>query len=123
MSSACNPVWRCGIGPTGTRSNTGACAREPASIGCGRTVLAWRTPRERNVVMEDSGMRFIAHPKLVKVGEYTFRIMCRTSLTDRQALNAAVIFCRTHKMLKKHRKGVVTILSLFDEESARLLGE
>ena len=71
--------------------------------------------------MRDARIPSVVHPKLVRIGEYTFRIVSYVSLTDEQAMKAALIFCRTHRLLKKHRKGVITVVTTFDEESAQRL--
>jgi len=63
----------------------------------------------------------VEHPKLIAIGEYTFRIMSFSPLSDEQALKAAIFFYRTHKLRKKDKKGVISVYTTFDEDSARLL--
>ena len=71
--------------------------------------------------MADFNTPSVVHPKLIKAGEYTFRVVSYSALTDDQAARVVLFYCRTHKLLKKHRKGVISIVTTFDEESSRLL--
>jgi hypothetical protein len=59
----------------------------------------------------------VAHPKLVKLGDYTFQVVAFCSMTDEQALKAAMLFCRTHKLKKEDKKGIIKIITTYDENS------
>jgi hypothetical protein len=63
----------------------------------------------------------VVHPKLVKVYGYTLRIVSFCKLTDEQALNAGILFVRTHKLKKSDRKKTLRVLTTFDERSSGML--
>ena len=64
----------------------------------------------------------VVHPRNITVNGFTFQVVSYSPLTDQQALNVAVHFVRTHKLLKKHQKKIIQIVTTLDQESAGLFG-
>jgi uncharacterized membrane protein len=64
----------------------------------------------------------VVHPKTVSVNGHKIQVVAYCVMTDSQALQAAVVYCRTHKMPKPSPKKVLRILTLFDRESVGQLG-
>ncbi len=64
----------------------------------------------------------VVHPRNVVVNGFTFQVVSYSVLTDQQALSVAVHFVRNHKLLKKHKKMVIQIVTTLDQESAGMFG-
>jgi len=65
--------------------------------------------------------KYITHPKLVKIKNYTFSVSVHCTLSDEEAYKVAVNFCRTHKLTKKHQKGTIHIKASFDRDNIAIL--
>jgi hypothetical protein len=68
-----------------------------------------------------SEMPKIIHPKLIKIGGYTFQVVAYCQMNDAQALKIAMHYCRTHKLTKRQKTLVNQIVTIHDESSIGLL--
>jgi hypothetical protein len=63
----------------------------------------------------------IVHPKIVIINGFRLEIVAYCSLTDDQAMKVAVHFVRNNKLKKSQQKGVLRVLTQWDESSVGLL--
>jgi len=63
----------------------------------------------------------VVHPKNILINGFTLQIVAYCAMTDEQALKAAMIFCRNHKLKNSQKKGVIRVATMFDEHSVKTL--
>lgn len=59
----------------------------------------------------------IVHPKIVNINGYLLQIVAYCTLTDEQALRAAIHYVRNHKLKKSQKKGVLQVITMWDKDS------
>ena len=69
------------------------------------------------------GSSAVTHPKKFKIDGMVFEIVTAGQLSDQQAAKIAMHFFRTHKFKKSDKGKLFQVITLFDSESANLLGE
>ncbi len=67
-------------------------------------------------------MPSVIHPRLIKIGGFTFQVVAYCNLSDQQALNVALFYSRTYKTKKKDRGKIIQIVTHLDKDSARNFG-
>lgn len=63
----------------------------------------------------------VIHPKKIKIKEITSQVISYDPLTDNQALKVALSFYQQKKWTKADQKKVITVMTSFDHNSAKLL--
>ena len=63
----------------------------------------------------------VVHPTKFETNGVFLEVVSYSSLTDDQARKIAIMFCRSHKILKKDKGKTIQILTQFDKNSAGIL--
>lgn len=63
----------------------------------------------------------IVHPKIFTVNGFRIQVVAYCSLTDDQALKAAMVFVRDTKLKQSQKKSVIQALMNLDKGSAGLI--
>ncbi len=64
----------------------------------------------------------VVHPRKIKVNETIFEVVSYVALSDQQALNVVRFHISQHGLKKKDKGKTVRIITVLDEQSARLFG-
>lgn len=62
----------------------------------------------------------IVHPKKFRLKNITFEVIAHVRLTDTQAENAVRLFCKLHKLTKKHEGRTLQVFTQIDEDKVGL---
>lgn len=62
----------------------------------------------------------VIHPKKVNINGLLFQVVSYASLSDAQALNVARHFYRTHRIKKKDKGKLYTVVTVIDKDSASM---
>jgi hypothetical protein len=68
------------------------------------------------------GMRAVLHPARFEIARVQFEVVTVGPVSDEEAAKIVMHFCRSRRPTESDRGKLIRIVTLFDRESANLLG-